>query len=78
MTVEEIEKEIDAIISEMKSCIAEEEKNRIKTANYEMYKIRLAEAEEVKAEFTERKEKIDDFFFADFKIELEELKQPIY
>lgn len=76
MTLEQIEKETGAIISEMKICIAGEEHSPAKSANYKSYKERLVAALKLQKDIAEAK-KINapaDIFESD----LQEIKLPIY
>ena len=76
MTFDEIESEIQKIVTNMKEAIAEEEKSIAKTANYELYKERLKTALELQTEIAEAK-KINAPAEI-FEFDLEELKPPIY
>ncbi len=76
MTFDEIESEIQKIVTNMKEAIAEEEKSIAKTANYELYKERLKIALELQAEIAEAKKTNEPLDI--FEFDLWELKQPIY
>lgn len=76
MTYEQIEKELAVIISEMKNSISDEEHSLAKSANYTLYKERLAAAVKLKSDIEDAK-KINAPAII-FEFELEELKEPIY
>ncbi|MBD5406182.1 MAG: hypothetical protein HDR56_01015 [Treponema sp.] len=80
MTFDEIEYEIQKIITNMKEAVEEEEKNPAKTANYELYKERLKTALKLQVDIAEAKKTNEpqDAFEEIFEYDLWELKQPIY
>ncbi len=77
MTLDQIKQELNGVIFDMKEAIAEEEKSEIKTSNYLIYKMRLAEAQALNNNILKHKKDADTFLLSCFEQELFRLQLPI-
>ena len=77
---EEIEEKLKSIINGCKYCINREDKSNIKSANYELYKKRLDEAEKLFDELKKYKdvESMDNADIVYFNLGLFEFEKLVY